>query len=128
MRAASALVQREGLFLRRRVNRGERRAAWYYRRRGWRIVATNVRVGRNELDLIVRRGRRLVVVEVKEKTGDGFGDPLEMVDGEKLRRVRVTAQAWLAFQPQTPPLELGFDVVGVSPRGLQRVSLQPGDL
>jgi putative endonuclease len=110
------------------VNRGERRAAWYYRRRGWRVVATNVRVGRNELDLIVRRGRRLVVVEVKEKTGSGYGDPLEMIDAEKLRRVRLAAQAWLASRPQTAQLELGFDVVGVSPRGLERVALQAGDL
>ena len=39
------------------VNAGERRALWHYRLRGYRILGTNVAAGRNELDLIVRRGR-----------------------------------------------------------------------
>ena len=39
------------------MNHGERRAYWHYRLRGYRILGTNVRAGRNELDLIVRRGR-----------------------------------------------------------------------
>ena len=82
------------------MNHGERRAARHYLLRGWRVVGANECVGRNEIDLIVRRGRRLIVVEVKEKTGDRYGDPLEMVDAEKLRRVRRTAQAWLARNGQ----------------------------
>ena len=73
------------------MNSGERQAARHYRLRGWRVLDANVRVGRNELDLVVRRGRRLVFVEVKEKRGTGYGSPLEMVDAEKLRRVRLAA-------------------------------------
>ena len=109
------------------MNAGERRAARYYVMRGWRLVAANARVGRNELDLVVRRGRRLVVVEVKEKTGDRYGDPLEMVDAEKLRRVRRTAQLWLASRPELSDLEVGFEVVGVSPGRIERVRIEPGD-
>ena len=95
--------------------------------RGWRLVASNVRVGRNELDLVVRRGGQLLVVEVKEKTGGGFGDPLEMVDSEKLRRVLRTTQAWLASRSDLAELELGFEVVGVSPGRVRRVRVEPGD-
>ena len=109
------------------MNRGERRAARHYLLRGWRLVGSNVRVGRNELDLIVRRGRRLLVVEVKEKTGGRYGDPLEMVDAEKLRRVRRTAQAWLASHCELADLEIGFEVVGVSPGRVERVRVEPGD-
>lgn len=109
------------------MNAGERRAARHYLLRGWRLVGANVRVGRNELDLIVRRGRRLVVVEVKEKTGDRYGDPLEMVDAEKLRRMRRTAQAWLASRSDLAALEVGFEVVGVSPGRVERVRVEPGD-
>ena len=76
-------------------NRAERRAAWHYRLRGYRILGTNVWAGGNELDLIVRRGRRLVFCEVKGKSGAGFGDPLEMVGPEKLRRIRRAAETWL---------------------------------
>ena len=109
------------------MNAGERRAARYYLARGWRLVGSNVRVGRNELDLIVRRGKRLLVVEVKEKTGDGFGDPLEMIDAEQLRRVRRTAQAWLAAHSELAELEVGFEVVGVSPGRVERVRVEAGD-
>ena len=45
------------------MNRGERIAARHYRLRGYRILGSNVRVGGGELDLIVRRGGRLVFVE-----------------------------------------------------------------
>jgi putative endonuclease len=72
-------------------NPDEARAARHYRLRGYRVLGTNVWLGGYELDLIVRRGRRLVFCEVKGKTGSGFGDPLEMVDAEKLRRLEVVA-------------------------------------
>ena len=43
------------------MNTGERRALWHYRLRGYRILGTNVQAGRNELDLIVRRGKELTL-------------------------------------------------------------------
>ena len=61
----------------------KRRAVRHYRLRGYRVLGANVWSGGNELDLIVRRGRRLVFCEVKEKSGRGFGDPLEMVDARE---------------------------------------------
>lgn len=64
-----------------------------------------------ELDIVVRRGRRLVFCEVKEKGGDRFGDPLEMVDDEKQRRLRWAAEAWLERHPETNGLEVSFDVI-----------------
>ncbi len=66
----------------RRGRRAEQRAALHYLLRGYRVLARNAWVAGYELDLVVRRGRRLAFVEVKEKTGDGFGDPLEMVTAE----------------------------------------------
>lgn len=77
--------------------------------------------GGNELDLIARRGRRLRFVEVKEKRGSGWGDPLEMVTAEKQRRVRRAASAWLAARPELRGLTIGFDVVAVREGKLQRI-------
>jgi putative endonuclease len=104
------------------VNDGERRAARWYRLRGWRILGTNVWAAGNELDLIVRRGRHLRFVEVKEKSGAAYGDPREAVSDEKQRRVRRAAEAWLAAQPELDGLRAGFDVVAVREGRLERLA------
>jgi putative endonuclease len=103
----------------------ERRAERHYRLRGYRILGRNVRAAGNEIDLIVRRGDRLVFCEVKEKSGQGFGDPLEMIGPEKRRRVRRAATAWLAARPGLAELEIAFEVVAVRGRRLSRL---PDDL
>jgi putative endonuclease len=110
------------------VNHGERRAACHYRLRGWRVIGANVRVGRDELDLIVRRGRAIRFVEVREKTGPGFGSPLEMIDARKLEHVRRAALRWLLAHPELRGLDVGFEAVGVSPGRLRRVRLTFDDV
>ena len=99
----------------------ERRAARWYRLRGWRILGENVWAAGNELDLIVRRGRTLRFVEVKEKRGSRFGDPLEMVTAEKRRRLRRAAESWLGSRPELARLSVGFDVIAVRGGRVQRV-------
>jgi putative endonuclease len=102
--------------------RAEQRAVWWYRMRGYRILATNAWVAGYELDIIVRRGRRLVFCEVKEKSGERFGDPLEMVDDEKQRRLRLAADAWLARHSEAAGLQVSFDVIAVRGGQLERVA------
>jgi putative endonuclease len=99
----------------------ERRAVRWYRLRGWTILGENVWAGGNELDLIVRRGRALRFVEVKEKTSSRFGDPLEMVTAEKRRRLRRAAEAWLGARPELGRLAVGFDVIAVRDGRIERV-------
>jgi putative endonuclease len=101
--------------------RVERRARLHYLLRGYRVLATNAWAGGNELDLVVRRGGRLVFCEVKAKSGAGFGDPLEMVDGEKQRRLRRAAEAWLAAHPEAADLQMSFEVVTERAGKLRRV-------
>jgi putative endonuclease len=99
----------------------ERRALWHYRLRGYRVLGTNVWIGGNELDLILRRGRQLVFCEVKAKTGERYGDPFEMVTEEKQRRLRRAAEAWLVANPELMELELRFDVVAFRGERLERL-------
>jgi putative endonuclease len=46
---------------------GERIAARYVERLGWRIVGRNIRVGRGELDIVAIDGDELVVIEVRTR-------------------------------------------------------------
>ena len=103
----------------------EGRAVRHYRLRGYRILGVNVWSAGYELDLIVRRGRRLVFCEVKAKGGDRYGDPLEMITREKLRRLLRAAEVWLARRPDCTGLEVRFEAIGISRRRLRRVPLVP---
>ena len=103
----------------------ERRAALHYRLRGYRLLDTNAWAGGYELDLVLRRGRSLVFAEVKAKGGPGFGDPLEMVGPEKLRRLRTAVESWLAARPDLAGLEVRLEAVGVSAGRIRRVVLVP---
>jgi putative endonuclease len=99
----------------------EHRARRHYRLRFYRILGENVWVAGYELDLVVRRGRKIAFVEVKSKSGERFGDPLEMVGPEKQRRIRRAAEAWLASHPQLSGLEASFEVVAVRGDRLERL-------
>jgi putative endonuclease len=101
----------------------ERRVRRYYQLRGYRILEANARAGRNELDIVLRRGRRVVFCEVKARSGDGYGDPREAVGREKERRLKRAAEIWLARNPALRELEIAFEVVGVRGRQLERVPL-----
>ncbi|MEO1168374.1 MAG: YraN family protein [Pseudomonadota bacterium] len=70
--------------------RGETRAAWYLRRRGYRILARRERTPRGEIDLVARRLNTIVFVEVKTRAS-----PAELdyaIDEYRLERVAAAAE------------------------------------
>lgn len=91
--------------------RGERRAAWFYRLRGYSIVARNVRFRAGEIDLIVRRGGTLAFVEVKTRQSLTAGAGFDAVDARKQRQLITLASLWLARHPH--PGEVRYDVVSL---------------
>jgi putative endonuclease len=98
----------------------ERRVRRHYRLRGYRILATNARAGGYELDIVVRRGRTVVICEVKARSGLAYGSPLEAVGPEKARRIRQAAEAWLALRPELADLDVRLEAVAVSGRRIER--------
>lgn len=91
---------------------GERRAAWFYRLRGFRVVARNVSFRDGELDLVVRRGCLLVFVEVKTRGERHLGEPAESVDRPKQLRIMKCADVFLA-RHQLGQVDIRFDIVTV---------------
>ena len=71
---------------------GERAAAELLRSRGFEVVGAGFRARRGELDLVCVRGRNLYVVEVKTRTSDAFGAPIEAV-GSRKRQALISAAA-----------------------------------
>jgi Holliday junction resolvase-like predicted endonuclease len=64
----------------------------------------------------------VVFCEVKAKLGSRFGEPGEMVGQAKQERLRRAAEAWLAAHPESAEWEVRFDVVEVTPCGVQRIA------
>jgi putative endonuclease len=93
--------------------RGETLAAAMLRRRGWEILARNFRVGRKEIDLIVRRGEVVAFVEVKARAGPGYGHPLEAITWAKRREIERVARAWVATHGLPGDL-YRFDAVAIT--------------
>ena len=92
--------------------RGEQIATGWLLSQGMQVLASNWRCGAGEIDIVARDERTLVVVEVKTRTSQRFGDPAEAVAGVKLRRLRHLAALFLAGQPQHFPY-VRIDVVAV---------------
>jgi putative endonuclease len=88
-------------------------AAWL-EARGWRIVERNVRFGRKEVDLVMRRGDLVVFVEVKGRRGGRYGHPLEAITPRKRHEIELVASWWLA-RAGDPALRCRFDAVAVTP-------------
>ena len=90
---------------------GEERAARWLRLRGYRIVETNFSCRSGEIDLIARRGRYIVFVEVKLRNNADFAAAREFVTAAKRQRIRTAAALWLS-QHETVK-QPRFDVVEI---------------
>lgn len=99
---------------------GERVAELYLQKKGYKLVERNYRCSGGELDLVVLDRRVVVFVEVKTRTGIGFGSPLEAVEFHKQRRMIRAAQFFLA-EKNLQQRDARFDVVGVSWPGREPV-------
>jgi putative endonuclease len=92
---------------------GEATVARWYERRGYEVVARNWRCRDGELDLVLRNGRTFVFCEVKTRSSDAFGAPVEAVGREKQARLRRLAARWLEDAAPMRPAQIRFDVASV---------------
>lgn len=101
----------------------EARVAAHLEAQGWRVLASHVRVGRDEIDLLgVDLGppARLVAVEVRWRARRDFGLPEETVDHRKRTRLHRAAfmlrdAGRLSDGTALPELPFRFDLVVVEP-------------
>ena len=100
---------------------GEDLAVAHLEASGYEVLARNWRCREGELDIIARGGGALVFVEVKARSGLGYGAPAEAVSFVKARRIHGLAARWLTECRPPGAYDLRFDVISV----VRRVGQEP---
>lgn len=98
---------------------GEQTVANWYSERGYEVIARNWRCRFGELDLILSKGREVVICEVKTRTSNRFGTPFEAVGRTKQQRLRKLAAIWLREAAPFRPASVRFDVAAVIGRKVE---------
>ena len=96
----------------------ESRAAAFLIAKGFRIVARRWRSPLGEIDIVARRRKLLVFVEVKAR--DTLDAAAESVTPQQRRRICGAAEAWLAAHPDEGIRDMRFDAMLVAPGKLPR--------
>ncbi len=103
--------------------RGEQLAADYLEQRSATVLARNWRCRDGELDLVALDGDEIVFVEVKTRSGIGFGMPAEAVTNQKAQRIRKLASLWLGAHREGWA-QVRFDVIGIVVQGSGPASIE----
>lgn len=90
---------------------GEKSAAEYLQKKGYRILAVNWKYDRCEIDIIAEKNDLIIFAEVKTRTGANYGWPEEAVNPAKQRNIAKAADAYLV--ENNLDKELRFDIVSV---------------
>ncbi|MGD0709977.1 MAG: YraN family protein [Bacteroidales bacterium] len=91
--------------------KGEELAQKYLVKKGYTVLATNWRYSKDEIDIIARTDNCLVVVEVKTRFSNAFGDPEEFVSNKKQSFLIRAANAYVEKNSITD--EVRFDIISV---------------
>jgi len=94
-------------------DRGEKVAAAWLRRQGYKILQRNVRSRLGEIDIVASHHGVLCFVEVKTRSSDAFGGPAAAVHKAKQRQIQRVALDF-AQQRGLTQAECRFDVVAVT--------------
>ena len=96
----------------------ESRAAAYLVAKGFRILSRRWKSPLGELDIVARRRKLLIFVEVKARAT--LEAAAESIDARTQRRIAAAAEAWLATYPQPNVIDMRFDAMLVAPGKIPR--------
>jgi putative endonuclease len=102
---------------------GERIAIAYLVSCGWEVEAHRFRLGRHDVDLVMRRGNLVVFVEVKTRKSVIQGQGVEAVGSRKQSTIAKVASLWRVRHGRQDD-EYRFDVVSVQDQGAGRYTVE----
>lgn len=74
---------------------GEDKAADFLIRKGYSIIERNFKCRWGEIDIIAEQGGTIHFVEVKSRSSEGFGTPLEAITYDKMNHIMCAAQCYI---------------------------------
>jgi putative endonuclease len=95
--------------------RGEQIAMAFLISCGWSVEAHRFKLGRHDLDLVIRKLSTVAFVEVKTRRSASCGTALEAVSPRKQREIARVASVWVLRQGR-PGDEYRFDLVAIHDR------------
>lgn len=90
---------------------GENLAVNHLVKNGYEILERNCRIGKSEIDIIVKKENTLVFVEVKTRSSSKFGNPEDFVDEKKTAMIISGAENYILNKQWTGPIR--FDIISV---------------
>jgi putative endonuclease len=93
--------------------RGEELACALLKKRGCRILERNVRGRYGEIDIVARKKDCTMFVEVRTRTGDGFGTPEESVTRHKRDKLVACALDYVSRHEDLREAAWRIDVIAI---------------
>lgn len=90
---------------------GENLAVDYLLKKGYKILEKNFRCSFGEIDIIAKDGNFIVIVEVKRRISDKYGEPEFAVNHKKQKKLKKLALYYLCKLGREAPLR--FDVIAI---------------
>ena len=91
--------------------KGEKLAQEYIKNKGYSIIDINWRFDKDEIDIVAMDGNELVIVEVKTRSNDFFGNPEDAVDYKKEKFLIRATESYL--EENNLDLETRFDIIAI---------------
>lgn len=90
---------------------GEEKAIEFLKKNGYKIIDRNFRTKIGEIDIICKKKREIVFIEVKTRSSDDFGLPEEAVNEKKLKRMEKVAYLYMELKKINSPFK--FEVLSI---------------
>ncbi len=90
---------------------GELIAHMFLQREGFKVLHSNWRFQKAEIDLIAQNDEFLIFIEVKTRGSKKFGKPSDAIDKKKIALYKDAAEGYIEQYPS--PLEIRFDVINI---------------
>lgn len=99
----------------------EHKAVEYLSKKGYLILECNYRTRSGEIDIVAKDGECICFVEVKFRTTNMYGNPLEAVDNRKQKQIRKIASIYLMKHGLTEWTPCRFDVIAFAGENLTHI-------